>query len=84
VDMGFNAKLFKEKMEIDLSVDNLLINYFDANINYLNQNILVGSRWEPRVFTLTVKYKFGNQFMKETKKVKSSAEEEAKRANQKS
>jgi ferric enterobactin receptor len=83
MDFGLNGKLWKDKLEMDLSVDNFLMRAFNGSINYLNQNIQIGNAWEPRVVTLTLKYKFGNQFFKDVKKAKSSAEEEARRANTK-
>ncbi|MFM2269938.1 MAG: hypothetical protein RL757_3379 [Bacteroidota bacterium] len=83
VDMGIQGKLMDGKLELNLSADNLFYKYFNGTVNYQNQNFNVNVQWEPQVFELSARYRFGNQFLKDKTKAKNAADEEARRASQK-
>ncbi len=83
VDMGIQGKLMDGKLELNLSADNLFYKYFNGAVNYQHQNFNVNVRWEPQIFELTARYRFGNQFLKDKTKAKNAADEESRRANQK-
>ena len=83
VDAGIQGKLLDGKLEVNLAANNIFYKYFNGAANYQNQNFNVQVQWEPRVFELSLRYRFGNQFLKDKSKSKNSASEEAGRANQK-
>jgi ferric enterobactin receptor len=83
MDAAVKGKFFDNRLEVALSVDNPFSNFFDGKILYQNQNIDVVTKWEVKVVDLTLKYKFGNKFLKDRKSAKNSADEEMRRANSK-
>ncbi len=80
MEAGVKGKFLDNRLEVDLSIDNPFSNFFDGKIQYQNQNIDVVTKWEVKVVDLTLKYKFGNKFLKDRKNAKGSADEEMRRA----
>ncbi len=81
LDMGLQGKFWDDHLELNLAANQLIVKMFRGKVDFGNQHYNVNMNWEPRVFELSAKYKFGNRFLKERKKGKSGAEEETKRAN---
>jgi ferric enterobactin receptor len=81
LDLGLQGKFWDEHLELNLAANQLIVKMFSGKVDFGNQHYNVNMNWEPRVFELSAKYKFGNRFLKERKKGKSGAEEETKRAN---
>jgi hypothetical protein len=81
LDFGLQGKFWDDHLELNLAANQLIVKMFSGKVDFGNQHYNVNMNWEPRVFELSAKYKFGNRFLKERKKGKSGAEEETKRAN---
>jgi hypothetical protein len=81
LDMGLQGKFWDDHLEVNLAANQLIFKTFSGKVDFGNQHYKVNMGWETRIFELSAKYKFGNRFLKERKKGKSSAEEETKRAN---
>lgn len=80
LSLGFERKFFNDKVALRMSIDDLLIKYWDGRVDYANLLMDLRSTWNAQVINFQLKYSFGNQFMKARKSRSSSASEEINRA----
>ncbi len=76
VDAGLEKDLFDDRVNLILSVDGLLQQYFRGTIQYQEQDLSVLSTWEAPVFSAKVTYKFGNRFLSGRERRGSASETE--------
>lgn len=81
VDAGLQKKLFDDRLRVQLSADGIIQKFFSGNIDYENQQMAIVSYWEAPVFNARITYSFGNRFLKNKDRVKSSGSEARERVN---
>jgi len=80
VDVGLSRKFLDDKLQLNLSVENILARYLYADIQYANMDISLYNVWDGPVVNFQASYKFGNQHMKTKESRRGSAADEINRA----
>lgn len=81
VDAGVQKKFFDDRVTVQLSGDGIVQKFFNGRIDYQNQQMDILSYWEAPVFRARITYRFGNQFLKNKDRVKTSGSEARQRVN---
>ena len=76
VDAGLEKDLFDDRVNLILSADGIIQEFFRGTIDYQEQDLAIYSTWEAPIFSAKVTYKFGNRFLKNREKRGSASEEE--------
>ncbi len=78
---GLSKKFLNDKLKVSLGVEDFVNRFYHANVDY-QQDMDVVSKWQAPIVNMNVRYRFGNQHLKGKSKLKNSAGEELKRAQQ--
>ncbi len=81
-DIGVSRKFLKDKLKINVGVENLFNRFYHANVSYSNVQLDILSKWDAPVYNLSMTYKFGNQHMKGKGGRQSSAADMIQRAQE--
>jgi hypothetical protein len=81
VDAGVQKKFLDDRLRVQLSADGIIQKFFTGNIDFQNQQMTILSYWEAPVFNCRVTYNFGNRFLKDKDRVKSSGSDARQRVN---
>ncbi|OAV45820.1 hypothetical protein A3850_006420 [Lewinella sp. 4G2] len=81
VSAGVERDFFDDRMNLVLSADGIVQEFFSGTIRFQEQNLDILSTWEAPVFSAKLTYKFGNRFLKKGERRKSAAQEERGRLN---
>lgn len=82
VSAGLQRSFFDKKLDVSLSVDDIVNRFFYGKLAYDDLNADILSTWNNRIVSMRVSYKFGNQFMQKKKGRRNSAQEEVNRASE--
>jgi len=82
VSAGLQRSFLDKKLDVSLSVDDIVNRFFYGKLAYDNLNADILSTWNNRIVSMRVSYKFGNQFMQKKKGRRNSAQEEVNRASE--
>ncbi|MEM8907177.1 MAG: outer membrane beta-barrel family protein, partial [Bacteroidota bacterium] len=83
ISFGMEKKLLNDQLSLSLSVDDLANRFFFGDLDFGNTAAKVESRWDRRIVNFSVRYRFGNQFLKRRKGRRNSAADEINRAQEK-
>ncbi len=78
---GVSKKFMDGKAKVSLGIEDPFNRFWHANVDY-QQDMDIISRWQAPVVNARFSYKFGNQHLKSKKKVKGSASDVLRRAQQ--
>lgn len=81
VSAGLEKDFLDDRLNLVLSGDGIIQQFFSGTIRYQEQNLDIRSIWEAPVFSAKLTYKFGNRFLKKNEGRKSAASEERGRLN---
>ena len=76
LDLGAEKSFLDDRLQLQLSAENVVQRFFTGQIRYQEQNIDIRSTWEAPVFYFTLTYRFGNRYLKKKEGRESSAREE--------
>jgi hypothetical protein len=79
--LSFSKKFLNKKLNVSLGIEDIFNKFWTGNINYANMNASIRNTWPKNVANLRVSYKFGNQYIKNKKKSRSSANDEMNRVD---
>lgn len=82
VSAGFERSFFDNKLNLALSIDDIVNRWFYGKLDYDEFKADIVSKWNRQVVSLRATYKFGNQFMKKKDRRKNGAQEEVNRASE--
>ncbi|MEM9920152.1 MAG: outer membrane beta-barrel protein [Bacteroidota bacterium] len=80
VDIGFSRPFLKDRLTMSFGVQNILNRFFFADITFANMDVDLNSRWDGPQFNFQLRYKFGDQFIRNKKGRDSGASDELRRA----
>ena len=81
VSFGLETELLDERATLSLSANQLFFQYFRGKVDYQDQQIDILSQWQVQTVGARFTYRFGNQFLKEKKRVEGANRDEMNRAN---
>ncbi|MTB49649.1 outer membrane beta-barrel protein [Lewinella sp. W8] len=81
VSVGLEKDFLDDRLNLILSGDGIIQQFFTGEIRFQDQDIDIVSTWEAPVFSAKVTYKFGNRFLNKREGRRSSASEERGRLN---
>ena len=81
VDAGIQKKFLDNRLNFQLSADGIIQQFFSGTIQFQNQDFRIRSYWEAPVVNMRMTYSFGNRFLKNKDKVKTSGSEARQRVN---
>ncbi|WP_116106564.1 TonB-dependent receptor [Lewinella sp. IMCC34191] len=76
LDAGLQKDFLDDRLNLILSGDGIVQQFFRGQIRYQEQDMDVLSSWEAPVFSAKVTYKFGNRFLKKRDSRNSASQEE--------
>ena len=76
---GLQKDFWDDRLNLVLSADGIVQQFFRGEIRYQEQNLDILSTWEAPVFSAKVTYKFGNRFLKQGERRNSASQEERDR-----
>ena len=79
LDAGLQKDFWDDRLNLILSADGIIQQFFRGEIRYQQQNLDAVSSWEAPVFSVKVTYKFGNRFLKQGERRNSASQEERDR-----
>ena len=79
LDAGLQKDFWDDRLNLVLSAEGIVQQFFRGEIRYQEQNLDILSTWEAPVFSAKVTYKFGNRFLKEGERRNSASQEERDR-----
>lgn len=80
VNAGLQKNFLDDKLELQISGEGIIQQFWRGEVRYQNQNFDIVSTWEAPIVNFRINYKFGNQFLKKGENRRSSADEERQRA----
>ena len=81
--LGFERKFLNDKLSLNLSIDDVINRFFNANIDYAGFVADIESRWDTKVVNFRMNWRFGNQHLKKAERRRSGASDEINRAQSK-
>ena len=79
LDAGLQKDFWDDRLNVVLSAEGIVQQFFRGEIRYQEQNLDILSTWEAPVFSAKVTYKFGNRFLKPGERRNSASQEERDR-----
>ena len=76
VSAGLEKSFLDDQLDVVLSGEGLIQQFFNGRIRYQEQDLDVVSTWEAPVIQAKVTYKFGNRYLNKREGRKSAAAEE--------
>lgn len=81
VDAGLQKKFFDDRLNVNLSAEGIIQEFFTGRIDYQNQQMAIYSYWEAPVVNMRITYSFGNRFLKRKDRIRTSGSEARQRVN---
>jgi hypothetical protein len=81
VDAGLEKDFLDDRLNLILSGDGIIQQFFRGRIDFQEQDMAILSTWEAPVISAKVTYKFGNRFLKGSERRNSASAEERGRLN---
>jgi len=78
--IGLERKFLDDQLTVGVSYEDGLFNPWDGEIRYQEQRMDIINSWETDILMLNLTYKFGNRYMKNTKRRQSAARDVLDRA----
>ena len=78
---GLQRTFLNDQLEVGVEWDDPIVKYWQGEINYQNMDLDIESRWDVREFSVNLKYKFGNRYMKNRENRRRSSSDLERRAN---
>lgn len=79
--IGLQRSFMDDQIDVSVSFDDPIYKYWSGSINHVTQQMKIQTSWEVRKIDFSIKYKFGNRYLKKKKRRSSAAQELLDRTN---